>query len=577
MECFAKVLLQEPQSGWLCFENPLERIEARSLGAVLPALRRIEEAAASGFFAAGFITYEASPAFDSALHTHEGGAGLLPLLWFGIFDAPRHVHVPLSCGGCKLGPWVANPGRRAYLDALAEIRGRIAAGETYQVNYTIRLRSAFSGDPFALFSRMVGAQRPSHAAYVDTGHWSICSASPELFMSLDGEHLVSRPMKGTAARPPDCEHDDGAARALAASEKNRAENVMIVDMIRNDMGRVAVPGTVQVSSRFDVERYPTVLQMTSTVEARTHASVEDILKAMFPCASVTGAPKVSTMHIIQALEAEPRGIYTGSIGCIAPNRRAWFNVAIRTVAINKGEGSAEFGTGGGIVWDSVGVDEFEECLTKSAVLTVDVPDFKLLETMRWTPVGGVWLLDRHLVRLARSAQYFDFVFDSESVLREIEDASSRLCKPSIVRLVLSRDGTVTVGVASMSKGQAPLRIALSPEPVSTGDPFLYHKTTNRLVYEKARSACPDVDDVVLMNERGELTETTIGNLVCEMGGAKLTPPLTSGLLGGTMRAELLARGEIEEHVLTAKDLARARRIYTINSVRGWVRCQLMAF
>ncbi|MHB8078722.1 MAG: aminodeoxychorismate synthase component I, partial [Candidatus Krumholzibacteriia bacterium] len=330
--------------------------------------------------AAGFVAYEAAPAFDAALAVRPpdvsgpaaaGPGPRPPAAWFGFYDAARLERRPPGVRRTavwRVGPWRPSLTAAAHAAAVARVKGHIAAGDTYQVNLTFRLRSDLRGDPWA-FCRALQRRQPSGCgAYLDTGEDVVASASPELFFRLDGERIVTRPMKGTSPRGGDAAHDRRLAARLRASAKERAENVMIVDMMRNDLGRIARPGSVVVERLLAVERYPTVLQMTSTVAARTVASLPDLFAALFPCASVTGAPKPRTMAIIADLEPTPRGIYTGAVGCALPGRRAQFNVAIRTVHLAAATGAAEYGVGGGIVWDSTAAAEYAECLAKAAVL-----------------------------------------------------------------------------------------------------------------------------------------------------------------------------------------------------------------
>jgi para-aminobenzoate synthetase/4-amino-4-deoxychorismate lyase len=342
-------------------------VEARRAEDVVPALREVEKATASGISAAGFISYEAARGLDECLTVHDPAG--LPLAWFGLFGQLAPVEkIPEAGLAFQIGNWQNDVSYDEYAATVARIKALIAAGDTYQVNYTMRLRTMFAGRPQALFARLARSQRARYSAFIDCGDWAICSASPELFFTLDGRQLISRPMKGTAPRGLRPADDNANRDALAASEKDRAENAMIVDMVRNDMSRIAELGSVQVSEAFAIEEYPTLFQMTSTVQCRTGASFSEIIRAMFPGASITGAPKVRTMQIIRQLEPQPRGVYTGAIGYLAPNRRAQFNIAIRTVAIHKPTALAEYGVGSGIVWDSDAAAEYAECRTKSAVL-----------------------------------------------------------------------------------------------------------------------------------------------------------------------------------------------------------------
>jgi para-aminobenzoate synthetase/4-amino-4-deoxychorismate lyase len=558
---------------WLHFQAPQQVIAATCLAEVVPSLRRVEKMVHErGLVAAGFISYEAAPAFDPALQVHPLDS--FPLLWFGLYSRPDVIQIPSSPSDMAYTAldWTPSVSRSAYDQALAQIKSCIAHGETYQVNYTLRLRAPFSGEAWPFFQALAAAQQADYVAYVDTGRFAICSASPELFFQLDGDHLVSRPMKGTAARGLTLADDETQAQWLQHSEKNRAENVMIVDMIRNDMGRVATTGTVQVPRLFDVERYPTLWQMTSTVTATTDAALTEIMTALFPCASITGAPKPRTMQIINNLETTPRRVYTGCIGFFTPHRQAQFNVAIRTVLIDRDRQQAEYGVGGGIVWDSVSGEEYTECQTKARILTERRPDFSLLETMLWTPDEGYFLLDYHLRRMRNSAVYFVYPLDQARVQQKLAELVEALPPARHrVRLLLARNGTVSAELFPLigTDISQPARLKLAPTPVDSTDAFLYHKTTHRQVYEAAQTACPDCDDVLLWNERGEITETCIANVVVELEGELFTPPVQSGLLAGTFRTWLLDRGEIKERVISIDDLKQSGQIYVINSVRKW--------
>ena len=563
------VVLRDAASGrWLRFTRPHDIIVATSIDAVGDALRRAESCVNDdGRWAAGFITYDAAPAFDDALVARSGSSE--PLLWFGLFDAPESVTAPSSSADAPLPSWAPTMSRADYEAALERVKAHIADGDTYQVNYTFRLQAPCATDAWPLFASLVDAQPSSYAAFIDTGRHAICSVSPELFFTLDDDVLTSRPMKGTARRGRFADEDAATAHWLHGSEKNRAENVMIVDMIRNDIGRIADVGSVQVTELFTVERYPTLWQMTSTVTGRTRASIADIFAALFPCASITGAPKSRTTSIIADLETTPRGLYTGAIGVIAPHRRAQFNVAIRTMVIDRETTTATYGVGSGVTWDSDTNDEYDESLTKAQVLSERRPPFELLETLRWTPDDGYALLDRHLERIRRSADYFDFAVDDSAIRRALAEAVGTFSAgPQIVRVLVTSAGAVRCTGKPLVALPSPVRLSLARTPVSSKDVFLFHKTTHRVVYDAARRECPGVDDVVLWNEQGEITETTIANIVVDLDGERWTPPVTCGLLAGTLREDMLARGEIRERVLTRTDLARATRITLINSVRG---------
>ncbi len=570
---------------WLHFSQPEKILRTERIEKVLPALAEAER---SGLFAAGFVSYEAAPAFDTALQTHPADG--VPLLCLGLFHAPELLDDIEEAPDARfeLGELKPSVSKEQFSAAIDEIKEQIADGATYQVNYTYRLHADFSGDAWAFFYELVKGQKTEHAAYIETDDFSICSASPELFFSLNAGTIVARPMKGTAKRGRTLAEDWKQAEALRHSEKDRAENIMIVDMIRNDIGRVAALGSVETVSKYDVEKYPTVWQMTSTVcgklkteerkerEAGSHLcglsdlgvkTISDVMKALFPCASITGAPKAKTMEIIRALECSPRRIYTGSIGFITPKGEACFNVAIRTALIQNGQ--LEFGVGGGIVWDSDAESEYEETLTKARVLTQPRPEFQLLETMLWEPESGIFLLDEHLQRLGKSAAYFDIPLDMHAVFHNLTNLGDERLR---VRLLVSRDGNSEIQTFPIGGAQASApAVAITPKPVDSQNVFLFHKTTHREVYAAAKADFPDCDDVILWNEKGEITESSMANVVIRKDGKLITPPVECGLLAGTFRAHLLKSGEIEEGIVALDDLKRAEAVWLINSVRKWQR------
>ena len=610
-----EILLKE-DGKWLHFSEPHHIIIAEKLEEVLPALREIERRVrASGYYAAGFLSYEAASAFEPALRTRaerrsktgdEAQDAGFPFLWFGLYSEPHVITLPKTVQPKEKLNWEPTIDRETYNAAIAQIKDHIAEGRTYQVNYTVRLRSEFTGNAWNFFLHLVRGQN-NHAAFIDTGRYVISSASPELFFQLDGETITGRPMKGTTRRGRTTLEDQEQAQWLHESEKNRAENVMIVDMIRNDLGRIARVGSVKVPELFTVEKYPTLWQMTSTVTARTNASLTEIFTALFPCASITGAPKVSTMRIIAELETTPRRVYTGSIGYIAPNRKAKFNVAIRTALIDRETKTAEYGVGGGIVWDSTSADEYSEALLKARVLTEQTQTFSLLETMLWTPAEGFFLKEKHIARLLDSASYFDFPVSSqlrwlnrqrgldtdfvhsttaavskpplsnEIIETYLNKISSQFTSPQRVRVILDKNGKLNYEskLFQPSEDHPPLKVCLAKEPIHSGNIFLYHKTTQRGVYESARKDFPDYDDVLLYNEKGELTEFTIGNLVVELDGKFFTPPLTCGVLPGTFRAHLLETGQVLERTLRIQQLKDCTEVFRVNSVRKWQKVRII--
>lgn len=561
---------------WLNFHEPLEVLETRRLEEVLPLLRRVEEAARRGHWVAGFVAYEAAPAFDAALETHAPGP--LPLAWFGIYAAPNNVEAegPPPLRESPQPDWKPTITEAEYTHAIQAIKEHIARGQTYQVNFTYRLRAEFTGEPYALFAHLVENQPAPYAAFVDTGRYAICSASPELFFERHGHTVRSKPMKGTAARARTLAEDNAQACALHHSEKNRAENVMIVDMVRNDLGRVAQVGSVRVPKLFETERYPTVWQMTSTVEAETRAPLTEIFAALFPCASITGAPKRSTMKIIRALEGTPRGAYCGTVGFIQPNGDAQFNVAIRTVAVDRQRGTTEYGVGSGVVWDSVAAEEWAECQIKARVLNAKRPKFDLLESLKWEPVSGYWLLERHLARLKDSAEYFDFAVNLDEVRARLEALSQTLAPaPHKVRVTVSHAGKIQCAAAPLAENTSqPLTLAIAPTPIASSNVFLFHKITYRKIYEEARAACPEADDILLWNEHGEVTEALTNNLAVKLAGEWFTPPVHCGLLAGTYRAQLIDEGKLRERVILVDELKQAQELAVLNSVRGWRAARL---
>lgn len=539
-------------------------------------LRAIEQLVnAENLTAVGFLTYESASAFDSALTTR--AQGRLPYLWFGLYHSNQVVTLDEVAAqeGHKIGEWRSAVRESDFTSNIQQIKNQIAAGETYQVNYTFRLNTDFSGDPLAYFLELQTAQNGLYGAYIDGGDWAICSASPELFFTLDGNKLESRPMKGTAARGLSWQEDVTQIDWLQRSEKNRAENVMIVDMIRNDMGRIAQMGSVHVPSLFDVSRYPTVLQMTSTVRAETSASFDTIVAALFPCASITGAPKVRTMEIIRQLEQTPRGIYCGAIGFLAPQRQAQFNVAIRTVTVDVENKSAEYGTGGGIVWDSQADDEFRECRLKAEVLTTRRPPFCLLESLLFDPEKRLWLLDEHLLRLQNSAGYFDYPVFIDALRTELITYTDSFTEPVKVRVLLARNGQVKIEAHPLIPKPKIATLGLATAPVQSRNPFLYHKTTIREMYTQASTNAADCDDILHWNERDEITETTSANVVFRFNGKWVTPPVASGLLAGTYRERLLKDGKLSERVVRLDELDQVEEIGVINSVRGWREADLV--
>ncbi|MGH2525804.1 MAG: aminodeoxychorismate synthase component I, partial [Actinomycetota bacterium] len=543
-----------------------------------------DAAASRGLWAAGFVAYEAAAGLDRALVVRERRVGDvlddLPLAWFALFDHKIDV-APMQPASARstlpeAKPWRASVDLPRYEPTIERIRGLIAAGETYQVNHTIRLHAQIRGDERGLYRDLALAQRGGYAAYLNIGRYRVLSASPELFLRVDGTRVTTRPMKGTAPRGRWLDEDEQVAAGLVASQKDRAENAMIVDLLRNDLGRIALAGTVEVSRMFEPERYETVWQLTSTVAAdlAQGTALVDVFRALFPSGSVTGAPKVSTMRIIRDLEDSPRGVYCGAVGYLAPSGsgepQANFSVAIRTVVVDTQSGTSEYGVGGGITYDSSPEAEYREILAKARVLSSARPAFELLESIRFEPDEGFRHLSEHLERLRSSARYFGFRFDAESALAACKHAVEDAAEPVRIRLTLARDGSVDVTASAIDPNpERRVGLAIDDEPVDPDDAFLFHKTTLRGPYERRRAKRPDADDVLLVNTRGEITESTIANVAVLFSDRWVTPPLDAGLLPGAYRAVLLHEGTLTEQRVTLDELRRADDVALVSSVRGW--------
>ncbi|MEQ8485667.1 MAG: chorismate-binding protein [Pseudomonadales bacterium] len=563
---------------WLRFAQPAAVLTAatpaEAPGVVDTVERLVRE---DGLYGVGFLSYEAAQGFDLRLVTHPPGR--LPAAWFALFRAPVPCGPP-SPAAPPPADWIATVDADAYGQALDRIRAYIAAGDTYQVNFSYRLRASLQDDTAAwaeaLFGAMVARQPGGYGARIDTEAWSICSASHELFFSRRGRAITSRPMKGTAPRGATAAEDALRARWLAGSMKNRAENLMITDMVRNDLGRIADVGSVQATDLFRLEPYPTLWQLTSTVRGDSDAPLRALLGALFPAASITGAPKRRTMEIIRELEATPREIYTGSVALLRPDGSAQLNVAIRTALVDHQRAVAEYGVGGGILWDSTAAEEYEETRTKARILAPDAcpePPLALLETLLWQPGEGYWLLPGHLDRLAAGAAFFGMPDPRDAARDALERAAADLpARPHRVRLVVPADAAPEVTATPLDGEPPSRRVCLSAPMPLQNDPYVLHKTTRRAIYQRALTAArqrtPEADDVLLVNQHGEVTESTIANLMIDLDGELLTPPLASGLLAGVYRRQLLESGEVSERPVTPDMVHRARAVYLLNSVRG---------
>lgn len=557
--------------------DPYRLLVASKLEDVRYAIDEAESEARSGGWVGGFVSYEAAPAFDDALKVREPPPGL-PLVWFAAFRT-AFPELPANGGAYNLAPLRPEISEAEYRRNVEEIHHLITIGDTYQANYTLRLRGRVEGDLRSLYADLLNAQRGGYNALLATGDHTVVSASPELFFRWDGRRIETRPMKGTIARGRWEEEDRHQRQRLAVSAKDRAENVMIVDLLRNDLGRVARFGTVEVERLFDIERFGTVWQMTSTVTAETRPGVclFDIFAAMFPCGSVTGAPKARTMEIVRSLETSTRGVYCGAIGLLAPpgsgRPRAEFSVAIRTLVVDEGDGSVEYGVGGGVVHESRAADEYREAMVKARVLQVSREPVILLETMRWDPETGIWLLDRHLDRLRSSARYLGIVLPEKEIENLLEGLGGR--HRLRVRLLVHETGRPSIEAFPLVAASQVVGLAIDTHAVDRSDMLRYHKTTWRRSYEEAAARHPAAADVVLVNERGEVVETTIANLAARIGDEWMTPPVDAGCLPGTYRQELIDRGVLRERHLLVADLMEVGEIAVINSVQGWRPAKLL--
>jgi para-aminobenzoate synthetase/4-amino-4-deoxychorismate lyase len=540
-------------------------VETRDPAEVKSCLERLR-----GRSAAGFLAYEAGHALEPKLMPLAASpeADAPPLLWFGSFaeerigNAADFLPDPAGAWAGRARPLIS---RAEYEAALAAVKAHIFAGDIYQANLTFAAEVPIAGHPLALYAALRERSGAGHGAIVFTGtHW-LLSLSPELFFTLEGGKATARPMKGTA--PVDADHE-----AFRTDPKQRAENLMIVDLLRNDLSRVARTGSVKVPVLFEVETYPTLLQLTSTVTAELEEGKDaiDLLNAIYPCGSITGAPKIRAMEIIDGLEASPRGAYCGAIGRLAPDGDAAFNVAIRTLTLRSGAKSARLGLGSGIVADSEAGAEWGECLAKGHFVAT-ARRFDLIETMRFDPLEGVLELDRHLARLKRSADALDFPFDRHEARNELQAATFR-AGASRIRLLLSRTGALAIELRPLApEPDSPVEVALAPLPVEPGDFRLRHKTSDRGFYDAARAAA-GAFETIFVDAEGFVTEGSFTNIFVARGHRLVTPPLARGLLPGVLRARLLDEGKAVEGELRPADLADG--FFLGNALRGLVPARL---
>lgn len=557
------------------FKDPMDVLQTERLEDIPAIMEAVETAIGQGFYVAGYVSYEAAPAFNPAMKVKSSTE--MPLVWFGVFDEVHAQQTEFAEEKYEVSQWKMASSTKQYKEGIRRIKTAIEEGHTYQVNYTERLHADFTGSDRSFYRQLARNQQADYGAYLDLGKHRILSASPELFFRIKGGAIEAKPMKGTAKRGRTLAEDKAKVDELLNSKKEQAENLMIVDLLRNDMSRLAKKGSVRVTNLYRVETYPTVHQLTSTVKAELQdsLSVFDWFKALFPCGSITGAPKVSTMEYIASLEQTSRDVYCGAIGFITPEKEAVFNVPIRTVVIDAEKQTARYGVGGGITWDSTPEGEYQELYAKAEVLTERRPEFQLLESLKLED-GKYPLIDYHIERMKSSAAYFHFPGNEKKILSQLKACAKEHPKGVYkVRLLLSKASEITVEAQKIMPIKEPILCKMAVEPVNSQNPFLFHKTTHRQVYEQHESEVEGVFTVLLWNEHEQLTEFAIGNLVVEMNGRLYTPPIENGLLAGTYRQFLLDTGKIEEKEIHKNDLEDCEAVWFINGVRGWLKVKII--
>ena len=589
----------------LLFLDPITTLQIRRISDVPLLFRLIEHYLSQGHYLAGYVSYECGYYFED-FDVDKDHAYTQPIAWFGVYQAPlMYDHLATSLADFRLSASQATDSgtcnfavsnirfdltEREYSEKVAGIKERIRAGDTYQINFTGRYCFDFEGSSLDFYQALKRSQQTAYGAYIRAAGQEILCLSPELFFRMKDHCIVTRPMKGTAPRGRTLEEDKARAQWLQRDEKNRAENLMIVDLLRNDLGRICRPGSIGVPELFTIEQYATLFQMTSSVKGEVEGTLDhyQLFRSLFPSGSVTGAPKIRSMNIIRELEKSPRCVYCGAIGYLAPRAddtiptaasaprsplwEAIFNVAIRTIVLRDGHG--EMGVGSGIVYDSVAADEYQECMVKAKFVTESAVEFALLESILWD--AGYVDLGRHLDRLGRSAEYFGFPYNSVRTHEALTLESARLVAGQAykVRLTLDRMGALTCKSEGIKRNseQAMGTIALCEQRTDSRDRFLYHKTTNRALYDRAIQQAREKGfaELIFLNEKGEVTEGARSNVFVRRNGRLLTPPIRCGLLNGTYRQRVLEeRTDACEQVLYAQDLQEADEVFICNSIKGW--------
>ena len=547
------------------FTKPIKELKTRNLDQVEDLLREVEAYQEQGFYAVGYVSYEAAPAFEKKFAVHPAPLMGEYLLYFTIHEKVETLPFPEDYEAVDLpANWKEEVEAPAYQEAIKTIHHHIRQGDTYQVNYTVQLSQELKSDPLAIYNRLVVEQKAHYNAFIQHDDVSILSISPELFFEQDDRLLTTRPMKGTTRRGLTNQEDLQEAAWLEADPKNRAENMMIVDLLRNDMNRISEIGSEQVTRLCQVEQYSTVWQMTSTIESRLRSEIDllQTFRALFPCGSITGAPKISTMEIIQKTEVTPRGVYCGTIGILLPRGKRIFNVAIRTLQMQGNQ--AIYGVGGGITWDSKWESEYQETKQKSAVLYRQEPRFELLTTGR-IHQGELTFLEQHLIRLREASRYFAYPFDEPKLLNDLQEELAHV-DPSLdyrCRIALQKNGSFQLTITELTDLPASyLQTQLTEQKLDLATPFTYFKTSQRDHLSQSNH------EQIFHLPDGTLLETTIGNLVLEIEGQLYTPPAHLPLLDGIYRRHLLETQQVEEKLLTLNDLTDADRIYACNALRG---------
>ena len=547
------------------FTQPIKELKTRDLAEVADLLAQVESYQEQGYYVVGYVSYEAAPAFEEKLAVHKAPLLAEYLLYFTVHDRVETSPIPLTYEEVDLpSKWREQTSAENYEKAIAQIHHHLRQGDTYQVNYTVQLKQDLSANPFTIYNRMVVEQEAGYNAYVEHDEMAVISMSPELFFEQNDRELTTRPMKGTTQRGVTDQEDLAQASWLEQDPKNRSENMMIVDLLRNDMNRISEVGSERVERLCQVEQYSTVWQMTSTIKSQLREDVDlvAIFRSLFPCGSITGAPKIATMEIIKNLEPQPRGVYCGTIGILLPNGRRIFNVAIRTIQLHLGK--AIYGVGGGITWDSTWESEYREVHQKAAVLYRKQARFQLITTGR---ISQKQLLfeDQHLERLTKASRYFAYPFDPEELRQKIEE-ECQACdshQDSRLRITLSKSGEMKLSrqiLTPLSPSFCKAKLCLQEADLNQS--FTYFKTTHRPHLSLGEQ------EKIYHNKSGELLETSIGNLVLKINGKLYTPPISQGILPGIYRQHLLETGQVEEKVLTVADLNQAETIYGCNAVRG---------